>query len=72
MRRANRRPPAELQNDTSFVENVKDIYMVTKSTNVYYIYDKSDPRVGQTAVRVRSKSQDEWNSITLQRRRQTT
>ena len=70
MRRANRRPPAELQNDTSFVENVKDIYMVTKSTNVYYIYDKSDPRVGQTAVRVRSKRQEERNS-TSQRWRQT-
>ena len=31
---------------------MKDIYMVTKSSNVYYIYDQSGPRVAQ---RVRSK-----------------
>ena len=38
---------------------MKDIYMITTSTNVYYIYDQSDPRVAQ---RVRSKRQDERNS----------
>ena len=37
--------------------------MVTKSTNVYYIYDQSDPRV---AHRVRSKKQDERNSTSSQ------
>ena len=40
---------------------MKDIYMVTKYTNVYYIYDQSDPWVAHMAVRVRSKRQDEQN-----------
>ena len=35
--------------------------MVTKYTNVYYIYDQSDPWVAHMAVRVRSKRQDEQN-----------
>ena len=35
--------------------------MVTKSSNVYYLYDQSDPRVAQ---RVRSKRQDERNNST--------
>ena len=32
-------------NDTSLVEYIKDIYMVAKSTNAYYVHDQSDPRV---------------------------
>ena len=28
---------------------MKDVYMVTKSTNAYYSYDQSDPRVAQAA-----------------------
>ena len=46
---------------------MKDVYMVAKYTNVYYIYDQSHPRVAQ---RVRSKRQDELNSTSSQRRRQ--
>ena len=42
--------------------------MVTKSTKTHYIYDQSDHRVAQ---RVRSKRQDERNSTSSQRRRQT-
>ena len=46
MRRAHRRAPAGIQNDTSLVENMKGIYMVTKSTNVYdcllYTSDAAD------------------------------
>ena len=34
------------------------------------IYDQSDPWVAQSAVRVRSKRQDERNSTSTQRRRQ--
>ena len=37
MRWADPRAPAWLQNDTSLVENMKGIHVVTKSTNVYYI-----------------------------------
>ena len=31
VRRAHHRAPAELQNDASLVENMKDMYMITKS-----------------------------------------
>ena len=36
MRPAHRRAPAWLQNDTSLVENIKHIHMVTKSTYILY------------------------------------
>ena len=35
VRRAHHRAPAELQNDASLVENMKDMYMITKSSKVY-------------------------------------
>ena len=42
--------------------------MITKLSNDNNIYDQADPRVAQ---RVRSNRQDEWNSTSWQRRRQT-
>ena len=38
---------------------------------MYVIHNQSDPRVAQTAARVRSKRQDERNSTSSYRRRQT-
>ena len=60
-------PVCRKPNDKS-VENMKDIYMETKSTKYILYYDQSDPRVAQQ--RMRSKRQDKRNS-TSQRRRQT-
>ena len=45
-----RRCAVELQPDfktihVCLVENINDIYMVTKCANVYYIYDQNDTRV---------------------------
>ena len=70
MRWAHRRAPALLQNDTSLVESMKDINMVSKYTNKY-IFDQSDLRVAHTAVGVRSKMQEKRNSTISQRQHQT-
>ena len=47
---AGTRAVLELQPDFKtihgLVENMKDIYMVTKCTNLHYIYDQTDTRVG--------------------------
>ena len=43
-------------------------YSQNRRVSAYYIYDQPDPRVAQ---RVRSKRQDERNSTSSQRRRQT-
>ena len=46
--------------------------MVTQCTDLYYIYDQTDTLVvAQTAVSVCWRKQEEWNSTTSQRRRQT-
>ena len=65
MRRAHRRAPAWLQNDTSLVENMKDIfYMVTKSTHKCTSYLRPIRSSGSTEGVLEETGRDDQHIIT--------